>query len=61
MRVYPAPGLMLRDPRTRQLVDPAEGVEVDEHDFVFAWLLAQGDARLAPPPAAAIAQEPAES
>jgi hypothetical protein len=43
MRVVPAPGLVLRDPRTKMLVDPELGVEIDAGDITFGWLLAQGD------------------
>lgn len=43
MRVVPAQGMVLRDPRTRRLVDPELGVEVDPHDVTFAWLLGHGD------------------
>ena len=43
MRVVPAPDMVLRDYRTRRLVDPELGVEVDPHDITFAWLLGHGD------------------
>lgn len=43
MRVVPAAGLVLRDPRTKLLVDPELGVEVDDGDLTFAWLRAHGD------------------
>ncbi len=44
MRVKPAEGLILRDPRTKQLVDPVQGVVVDDGDLVFTWLINHGDA-----------------
>jgi hypothetical protein len=42
MLVKPAPGLKVRDPRTKQLIDP-EGVELPIHDLDFARLLTDGD------------------
>jgi hypothetical protein len=50
MKVYPVAGRALRDPHTRRLVGP-EGLEVGEHDALWAWLVDQGDAGLEPPPA----------
>jgi hypothetical protein len=43
MRVVPAPGMVLRDPRTKRWIDPELGTEVPATDTTFAWLLSHGD------------------
>lgn len=56
MRLLPAPGLMVRDPRTRQFI-PAEGVDAALGDLALMRLLNAGDlvvAPTAPDPAAPI-------
>jgi len=50
MRLYPAPGLTVRDPSTRAVI-PAEGVEVGPHDFHLERLRICGDLVDTPPPA----------
>ncbi|WP_374572528.1 DUF2635 domain-containing protein [Phenylobacterium sp.] len=42
MLVKPAPGLLVRDPRTLQLI-PAEGVEVSPTDLYWSRALRDGD------------------
>lgn len=44
MKIFPPEGRDLRDPFTKQLV-PADGIEVDDNNALWAWLIAQGDAR----------------
>ena len=48
MLVYPAPGLVVRDPATRRPV-PAEGLEVSKHDTFWAALINCGDVTTTPP------------
>lgn len=57
MWVKAAPGLKVRDPRTRALI-PDEGTEVDDGDLNFAKLLEWGDVVQADPPAPAVAPAP---
>lgn len=54
----PAPGLRVRDPRTRQLI-PAEGIAVGPHDLDLQRMIAQGD--LVPAPSAPASPAPADS
>lgn len=55
MRVYPSPGLVVRDPVLRDAL-PAEGREVSDDDLYWVRRLESGDATLtAPAPAAAVA------
>ena len=49
MRLYPAPGLKVRDPRTRAFIDPVEGVEVGPNDFDLLRMIRDGDLVKAPP------------
>jgi hypothetical protein len=42
MWVKPAPGLVVRDPRTKSLV-PSDGIEVPDTDLTFARLVRDGD------------------
>jgi hypothetical protein len=58
MRVIAAPGLCVRDPRTRQPIGP-DGVEVGPHDLDFARMLADGDVVPLTAPAAAKPAQPA--
>jgi hypothetical protein len=67
MRLYPAAGLQVRDPRTRALIPP-EGIEVDETNLAFHRLWLDGDMTTEPvkqtlarsEPAAAADPAPAE-
>ena len=52
MRVYPAEGLRVPDPRTRVWIPP-EGVEVEDTNLDFDRLLRAGDVTLAAPAIAA--------
>lgn len=49
MKVYPAPGLKVRDPATMQLLDENEGLEVAEGDLHWNRILRDGDVTLTPP------------
>jgi hypothetical protein len=49
MKVYPAPGLKVRDPATMQLIDENEGLDVGEFDLHWNRLLRDGDVTLTPP------------
>ena len=44
MRCFPAPGLVVKDPRTGRVIGP-EGVEVGPHDLDLNRMLDQGDLR----------------
>jgi Protein of unknown function (DUF2635) len=50
MFVKPGPGLVLRDPVTKQFI-PAEGVEVPDGDLFWQRRLRDGDVVPATPPA----------
>jgi hypothetical protein len=50
MKVYPAPGLLVRDPVSKTHV-PADGLEVSDGDFFWNRLLRDGDVTLTPPAA----------
>lgn len=56
--VKPGDGLIVRDPRTQQLV-PAEGIAVDACDLDFVRMLEAGDVVLAERPAAPAEAPPA--
>lgn len=48
MRVYPTPGLVVRDPVLRDAL-PAEGRDVADDDLYWVRRLQDGDATLTPP------------
>lgn len=48
MKVYPSPGLSVRDPVTKQLLDE-NGLEVAEGDLYMDRLLRDNDVTLTPP------------
>jgi len=48
MKVYPSPGLSVRDPVTMQLLDE-NGLEVAEGDFHWDRMLRDKDVTLTPP------------
>ena len=48
MLVYPAKGLRVRDPATREFV-PQAGLEVHEHDLLWARLIRDGAVTPQPP------------
>jgi len=48
MKVYPTPGLQVRDPVTKQLL-PAEGVDALEGNLFYVRRLRDGDMTLTPP------------
>jgi hypothetical protein len=50
MKVFPAPGLLVRDPATKTHV-PAEGLDVPDGDLFWNRLLRDGDVTLTPPDA----------
>jgi hypothetical protein len=49
MKVYPAPGLKVRDPVTMSLLDENEGLEVAEFDLHWNRMLRDGDVVLTAP------------
>ncbi|CAJ2714079.1 DUF2635 domain-containing protein [Burkholderia pseudomallei] len=49
MKVYPAPGLKVRDPVTMNLLDENEGLEVAEFDLHWNRMLRDGDVVLTAP------------
>lgn len=57
MFVKPAPGLRVRDPRSRLHI-PETGIEVSETDTYWARRLADGDVVLATPPQPAKTSSP---
>ncbi|HWF01554.1 MAG TPA: hypothetical protein VG248_17260 [Caulobacteraceae bacterium] len=59
MRLYPAPGLKVRDPRTRAFIDPAEGIEAGANDFDLIRMRRHGDLVEQPPAPKAPAPAPA--
>ncbi|CAE6811905.1 hypothetical protein R69746_05661 [Paraburkholderia aspalathi] len=48
MKVYPAPGLKVRDPVTMQHI-PNDGHEVSENDMHWAMMINHGDVTTTPP------------
>lgn len=50
MRVYPTPGLVVRDPVLRDAL-PAEGRDVPDDDLYWVRRIQDGDATLTPPAA----------
>lgn len=60
MRVYPSPGLVVRDPVLRDAL-PAEGRDVSDDDLYWVRRLECGDATLTPPPADALVAAPVET
>lgn len=48
MRVYPTPGLVVRDPVLRDAL-PAEGRDVADDDLYWVRRIQDGDATLTPP------------
>jgi hypothetical protein len=56
MRVYPSPGLIVRDPVKRDALPP-EGRDVDDGDFYWLRRVACKDATLEKPVAAAVTPE----
>jgi hypothetical protein len=48
MKVYPAPGLKVRDPETKTHL-PAHGADVDSNDLFWARRLRDGDVVTEPP------------
>lgn len=54
MRVYPSPGLVVRDPVLRDAL-PVEGREVPDDDLYWVRRLECGDATLTAPPAGQVA------
>ena len=48
MKIYPAPGLSVRDPVTKQLLDE-NGLEVAEGDLHWDRMLRDKDVTLTPP------------
>jgi hypothetical protein len=59
MWVKPGQGLIVRDPRTKQLIGP-QGVEVTEHELDFVRMLADGDVVECDPPVEEPEAPPAE-
>jgi hypothetical protein len=57
MRIYPSPGLLVRDPVKRDAL-PEKGREVAENDHYWLRRLACGDATRTPPKAADVAESP---
>ncbi|SEJ21634.1 Protein of unknown function [Azotobacter beijerinckii] len=53
MRVYPSPGLLVRDPVKRDFL-PADGREVPDHDLYWIRRLECGDAILTAPVSPAV-------
>ena len=53
MKVYPKPGLVVRDPVTMQHI-PTDGHEVSENDMHWAMLINHGDVTTTPPTVAAL-------
>ena len=60
MKVYPAPGLKVRDPETKAHL-PLHGLEIDPNDLFWARRLRDGDVVTEPPelPAAIDGEVPA--
>jgi len=58
MYIKPAAGLRVIDPVRKQFM-PAEGMEVDDHDFYWARRLRDGDVVRATPPGATPTNKPA--
>lgn len=53
MKVYPKPGLVVRDPVTMQHI-PTDGHEVSENDMHWAMMINHGDVTMTPPKAPAL-------
>ena len=53
MKVYPKPGLLVRDPVTTQHI-PADGHEVSENDMHWAMMINHGDVTTTPPKSSAL-------
>ncbi|MHB9833826.1 DUF2635 domain-containing protein [Paraburkholderia terrae] len=49
MKVFPAPGLLVRDPVTKTHVPADEGLDVPDGDLFWNRLLRDGDVTLTPP------------
>jgi hypothetical protein len=60
MRIFEAPGRLVRDPATMRRL-PAEGLEVADGDVHWARMIADGDVGTAPPSARKPSTSPPKS